>query len=517
MFFELEALGDKLFEKEAKIHQRCRDDLRTKSAAARRTQKQMSEIKIHTNKDNIIELDTTKLPQNRRIKEAVNKERLFNYIDNEVIATGLVISISNATASYYGDEDDTINTSLERYRRGFIKETLKKHYGDNIYIVPISGKEPEVIFGASAITKTIKSSNDEHVVKLCALKLRDAVLEYEKKMTLSWPPNHEQLIEEENKIPSLISIFFEALLKNPKHSLTSSNIIKSKSMVSDAIHNITEGRVLTAKHVSLGQGIHSITGQKVLVQVVNKLGHCITYDKVMDAETTQAQIAAEAITSNDQRALPLKPVNDTAKVRTAFWADNLDKNTDNRTGASSVHMTTLMAFQEVGLESIKNSENVEKSKSKTRQVQFEYPIENINVNKIEPPILPFMPSNSDEDEANEDTFQVRYFAWLLLRLSSKGQRQIHPSLSGFLLRLRKQSQWVRPTKYEETFLPPIPMQVTDASTIIAYLKFLERQAEQMNLQYCNITLDVGAAINAFLVKWQREEGRGIQKHHHLPG
>ena len=88
----------------------------------------MSEIKIHTNKDSIIELDTTKLPQNRRIKEAVNKERLFNYIDNEVIATGLVISISNATASYYGDEDDTINTSLERCRRGFIKKTLKKNY-----------------------------------------------------------------------------------------------------------------------------------------------------------------------------------------------------------------------------------------------------------------------------------------------------------------------------------------------------------------------------------------------------
>ena len=49
------------------------------------------------------------------------------------------------------------------------------------------------------------------------------------------------------------------------------------------------------------------------------------------------------------------------------------------------------------------------------------------------------------------------------------------------------------------------MKVTDASTIIAYMKFLESQAKQMNLQYCNITLDVGAAMNAFLVKWQREE------------
>ena len=77
----------------------------------------------------------------------------------------------------------------------------------------------------------------------------------------------------------------------------------------------------------------------------------------MDAESTQAQIAADAITS-DKKALALKPKNKNAKVRTAFWADNLDKNIDSRTGPSSVHMTTMMAFQEVGIGSIKNSQTV---------------------------------------------------------------------------------------------------------------------------------------------------------------
>ena len=33
------------------------------------------------------------------------------------------------------------------------------------------------------------------------------------------------------------------------------------------------------------------------------------------------------------------------------------------------------------------------------------------------------------------------------------------------------------------------------------MDFLQTQAEQMNLLYCNITLDVGAAMNAFLVKY----------------
>ena len=99
-------------------------------------------------------------------------------------------------------------------------------------------------------------------------------------------------------------------------------------MASDAIHNITDGRV--SKHVALGQGIHSMTGQKNLVNITYHFVYNISYDKVMDAEATYDQIAADAITSDDQKALPLIPLNDIAKVKTAFWADNLDKNTDSR-------------------------------------------------------------------------------------------------------------------------------------------------------------------------------------------
>ena len=168
-------------------------------------------------------------------------------------------------------------------------------------------------------------------------------------------------------------------------------------------------------------------------------------------------------------------------------------------------MTTLMAFQEVGLESVKNPMIVEHEKSYTRQVQFEYPTEDITINKIEPPMLPFVTSNSDQDETEEDKFQLRYFAWLLLRHSSKGQRQIQPAFSGFLLRLRQGSQIARPIKYEETFLLPITTKVTDGRTIISYMKFLLKQAKKMNLQYCNITLDVGAAMNAYLVEWMKQE------------
>ena len=37
------------------------------------------------------------------------------------------------------------------------------------------------------------------------------------------------------------------------------------------------------------------------------------------------------------------------------------------------------------------------------------------------------------------------------------------------------------------------------------MKFLLKQAKKMNLQYYNITLDAGAALNAYLVKWMKQE------------
>ena len=104
--------------------------------------------------------------------------------------------------------------------------------------------------------------------------------------------------------------------------------------------------------------------------------------------------------------------------------------------------------------------------------------------KQEPPILPFTPPSPVEGKAVEYTFRVKYFSWLILRLSSNGQNQIHPLLSGFLLCLmRKQLQIVRPT----WDLPAtIWTNFTNSRTIIAYMDFLQKYNENMHLQYCNI-------------------------------
>ena len=53
----------------------------------------------------------------------------------------------------------------------------------------------------------------------------------------------------------------------------------------------------------------------------------------------------------------------------------------------------------------------------------------------------------------------------------------------------------------ETYLTPITTKVTDFKTIYQYIIYLQQLANDVNMPYVNITLDVGAAINGYKLLW----------------
>lgn len=59
-------------------------------------------------------------------------------------------------------------------------------------------------------------------------------------------------------------------------------------------------------------------------------------------------------------------------------------------------------------------------------------------------------------------------------------------------------------------LTQLNSKVTDYQTIQRYMKYLQGLAEQFNMPYVNITLDVGAAINTYFL----EQSCLVQKHHY---
>ena len=88
-------------------------------------------------------------------------------------------------------------------------------------------------------------------------------------------------------MPSLsVILFLKNLSKHSKHAVSVKKVRLIESYASDFIHEVRNGEVLTSKHFLLGLGLHSITGQKKPVEIANRLRHSMTYDKVMEIETT---------------------------------------------------------------------------------------------------------------------------------------------------------------------------------------------------------------------------------------
>ena len=263
----------------------------------------------------------------------------------------------------------------------------------------------------------------------------------------------------------------------------------------------------------------NMTGQKIPVQVMHKLGHSISYAKTCEIETASAELSIKQ-SKEKMNILPLLPSGDEI-VLTYFWVDNFDVKVEKKTGSGMVHTTHLMAFQEAATVNcscvpdgvqMTNSQEVpgaipEFERSGRRRLLHDAQLKTVNTYKVcsRPEPLKFDSivnigySNSDDD------FHKLFFLWVLFRHKNTLD-QIVPNLSGWLLQLRqRQIPTSSLVKTEETYLPPIASKVNEFTTIETYIEYLENLSLSCNMPYLNITLDVGATMNAFKFVWSNPE------------
>ena len=189
---------------------------------------------------------------------------------------------------------------------------------------------------------------------------------------------------------------------------------------------------------------------------------------------------------------------------TVFWADNFDKNVDKEIGGGAINISTMMAFQEYGDGVVDADRRISVEKTRLRNINVESFDHNISFhNKQEPNITKFIRvERVTYDFASE--FSSKLFTWLYLRYSNRFD-QVFPTFPGMLLKLRiketkEKSKEV--SKTVETYLPPLSSKITYPRTIYSYLLYFQSLAREMNMPSVNVTLDVGAAINAYKLLWK---------------
>ena len=138
------------------------------------------------------------------------------------------------------------------------------------------------------------------------------------------PPTIESLRKDDRNAPNILKLFYENLLSpaSARHgtSLTGERLIDSFSQ--DIMYAVSKGEFLTLKHASVGLGLHGLTGQKLPLQVLSRLGHFMSYDQICEVETVQAELVQHL--KSLSLPLPICPTDEESKMLTTFWWDNFD-------------------------------------------------------------------------------------------------------------------------------------------------------------------------------------------------
>ena len=109
----------------------------------------------------------------------------------------------------------------------------------------------------------------------------------------------------------------------------------------DLIHCASHARVKLLKQVGLAMYIKHLTGFKQLITLLNRMGHCLSYEEIAQLETG---LANESLARADYSGI-LIPTNINPGVFIQMAPDNNDIYEETKDGKNTTHATTLAIYQ----------------------------------------------------------------------------------------------------------------------------------------------------------------------------
>ena len=105
------------------------------------------------------------------------------------------------------------------------------------------------------------------------------------------------------------------------------------------IFTATSGQTELKKHLMLGMTMKSPTGSRKVIEILNKLGHCVSYHTV---EVIETEMTLEA---NKEGALTPQGMTCNPALGTGLAWDNFDRFVATMTGTDTLHDTVGIAYQ----------------------------------------------------------------------------------------------------------------------------------------------------------------------------
>ena len=320
-------------------------------------------------------------------------------------------------------------------------------------------------------------------------------------------------------IPDCLYLLIKLLVTTDKCSRPSDALSQSTSMederqilsiAQDIIHCNTKGCVKLPKHTSLAMCVHHLTSSKRLIELLNRMGHCVSYDEMRAVNTS----IAEEVLAKVEAFGTVIPTNIKPGTFVQIAADNNDLNEETLDGKNTTHATTMVIYQQKTF-GPDPPPNLVEQRTKRRSLQETgtvYDIAECPLRGRRPAVTDHVGSVDMEwyKDANDElrTACNADFMWALLRLCPKKfgeaviaealDKQAIPSWVGFNAILYPEMPIVSNIGY----CPMVDGSSNDYSTIYTVLKHAQKISATMGQADTVIAFDLAIYSKAKEIQWR---------------
>lgn len=177
-------------------------------------------------------------------------------------------------------------------------------------------------------------------IKSVAFGIRKAIMKQTKRTLPKHNISIEDIFEGECDVPADLYTLINCIVKGPRDPNNEIRDIKIKSICDSIIYSASCGAIKPSTSLSLALVTKSMTGSRKIVEILNRLGHCVNYTCV---EELESEIAYGGAASTKILPYGLVPKNPQLRTHVAF--DNFDRFVETSSGKDTLHDTVGIVYQ----------------------------------------------------------------------------------------------------------------------------------------------------------------------------
>ena len=429
----------------------------------------------------------------------------LQFIQDHIVKENKVIQLSSLRLVYI-DKLDQCGYPNDKYRGEHLMRRLQNHQ-INSQIV-FSKVDPankgcisfylvysSRITVADAVASAYRLASVDKI-KDVALLLRGVIRRaFGKSKELPWPPTPDELELSSGDLPQELMTFLNIVAAGKPEATADKTQRLVLSIGQDLCRAVTEGEWKLPKHILLCMTIRHLYRSKQLATILNRLGHCESYDFGLELETAMAK----ALDETSMLLTPQIVKGDGNVLFHSEW-DNLNKILTNVHGSNVVNSAGGIMVQETvpgyETENTRSLPTYERVKSKEAGLKNATPptLPPLHIyNRAGPSMhvnMSFKPS--DVNEAHWEKAMQEYRVWWFCRKVGSSGKQSVPALGGFISATGKTPE----RKSTIDYYTPINEPITEYNTVAELLKRSAEATAEVGQKYTINTFDLGVCMKA---------------------